>query len=397
MNETILIIDDSYFMITLLETILKDNGYNTLTAKDGATGLEQVQSSFPDLILLDIIMPNLDGYEVCQKLQANDDTRDIPIIFLSAKTEAEDKVKGLQLGGSDYITKPFDKGEVLARVQTHLKIKRLTRDLINTNSVLRENQARLEEDLNAASAIQRSLLPQTAQTNPRLDISWQFRPSEKIGGDIFNLIPIKEDFLEFYILDVSGHGVPAALIAVSVSQALQPHSNLVIKAKSRSSNTTQEINSPDNVLKYLDEEFPIERFDKFFTIFYGVLDFRKGLLSYSNAGHPPAYLIKSNGELLNLEKGGPIIGLQDILPFDMEKIELDTGDKLLLYTDGVTEYENTQHKMYGEKRLLETLHQAREKPCAHLVKDLYNDLLNFGNGAAPKDDISLLAFEFKGP
>jgi sigma-B regulation protein RsbU (phosphoserine phosphatase) len=396
MNETILIIDDSTFMLTLLEAILKDKGYCTLVAKDGTTGLDQARKKLPDLILLDIIMPHMDGYEVCQRLQSSKKTRDIPILFLSAKTETENKIKGLQLGGSDYITKPFDKGEVLARVQTHLKIRRLTQDLLQTNAILRENQKRLEEDLNAASCIQRSLLPQTQETRPQLDIAWKFKPSEKIGGDIFNLMPVEEDFLEFYILDVSGHGVPAALVAVSVSQALQPHSNLVTKGGSGLSKTTREINAPNRVLESLDKEFPIERFNKFFTIFYGFLDLKKGILSYSNAGHPPAFLIRSNGSLINLDKGGTIIGLQGMLPFEMDEEKLEPGDKVLLYTDGVIEYENPEQQMYGQKRLLDALNQSRHHQCAQMVENIYEDLLAFGNGMQPKDDISLLVFEFKG-
>ncbi|NET24845.1 sensor histidine kinase [Okeania sp. SIO1I7] len=122
----ILIVDDSPTHLSVLSKTLKNAGYKVRMAVDGEDALAQVQRHHPDLILLDIEMPKIDGFETCVRLQANQATKGIPIIFMTAIADTENKVKGLSLGAVDYITKPFEEAEVLARVQVHWRLKRLT-------------------------------------------------------------------------------------------------------------------------------------------------------------------------------------------------------------------------------------------------------------------------------
>lgn len=262
MSEKIFIVDDNIVNRRLLAAILAKEGDEFFEAVDGEEVVELAYREISDLVLLDIMMPKKDGYEVCAELKGDDRTANIPVIFPSAKTQAEDKIKGLELGGADYVTKPFDRGEVLARVKAHLKIARLTKEVINANEELLKKQEALDEDLKAAAGIQRSLLPQEPPDAGIVDVAWRFMPCERIGGDIFNMIRLDKTHWGIYMLDVSGHGVPSALVAVSVSQILHPQQGLLLK-KIIKPPPFYEIISPGEVLNLPDREYPIERFNKF--------------------------------------------------------------------------------------------------------------------------------------
>jgi len=394
MQEKILIVDDSPDMRVLLARFLKASGYDIAQAENGEGGLRQVREFKPDLILLDIVMPDMDGYQVCERIKADPDSSDIPVIFLSARSEAADKIKGLEIGGADYITKPFDRGEVIVRIQNQLKIRRLTYELIAANSELTEKQKRLDEDLQAAAGIQQSLLPQKLPQIENLGIAWKFMPSEQIGGDIFNVLRLDEDHLGFYMIDVSGHGVPPALVTFSVSQTLQTHMGYTIR-KRPGSCPDYEIVPPGEVLKALDAEYPWERFEKFLTIIYLIIDLREGNLTYSNAAHPPPILLRADGTLQLLEEGGTIIGLDGILPFEEEQLTLQEKDKILLYTDGIFEVVNGEGEMFGEERFHALVKSLSLMPVDVIVDEIIVAIKNFVSGVKLRDDVSLLGIEFK--
>ena len=346
------------------------------------------------MILLDIVMPGIDGYKVCEILKNDTKTGDIPIIFLSARSEAADKIKGLDIGGSDYITKPFDRGEVMARIENQLKIRRLTHALLKANAELTEKQKHLDEDLKAAAAIQKSLLPQKLLEVEQLDIAWKFMPSAQIGGDIFNVLPLDDHHLAFYMIDVSGHGVPAALVTFSVSQALQPHMGYTVKKKPGCT-PDYEIISPRQVMEALDSEYRWERFEKYLTIIYLIIDLREGKLIYSNAAHPPPVLLRNDGSFTLLEKGGTIIGLEGILPFEEETHRLQEGDKILFYTDGVLDVTNPEGEAFGEKRFYDLARGLCEQSIPAIVEETVAMIQRFAGAQKHPDDVSLLGVGFK--
>ncbi|HQN17982.1 MAG TPA: SpoIIE family protein phosphatase [Syntrophobacteraceae bacterium] len=393
MTEKVLIVDDSGANRLLLGSILKKSGYDITEAVDGQQALERAFDAPPDLILLDIMMPGMDGYEVCAILKKDGRTEDIPIIFLSAKSETADKIKGLEMGGADYVTKPFDKGEVLARVRSQLKIRSLNQRIIQNNKELLEKQRRLEEDLKAAAGIQKSLLPAKVPSIQNVSVVWRFQPCDLIGGDIFNVCRLDQDSMGIYMIDVSGHGVPASLVTVSVSQMLHPESGYLKRIRSDSSGV--EIVSPAEVLVALDREYPLERFDKFFTIVYMVLDTHRELLRYCSAAHPPPVLLRTGGGLELLDKAGTIIGLGGVVPFEEEEIRLAAGDKLILYTDGVLECQNEQGDFYGESRFHSLLQELRDHSVDQILDGVLDSLTAFAGGLSFQDDVSLLGVEFK--
>lgn len=265
------------------------------------------------------------------------------------------------------------------------------------NAQLIEKQRKLDEDLQAAAGIQQSLLPQKLEKRPKieaLDIAWKFKPCETIGGDIFNVIRLDEDHLGFYMIDVSGHGVPPALVTFSISQTLQPHMGYTIRRRPGLS-PDYDIVSPGDVLKALDSEYPWERFEKFLTIIYLIVDVRNGRLIYSNAAHPPPLLLRADGSFELLEKGGTIIGMDGILPFEEEEKPFSPGDKILLYTDGVFEFTDDKGELFGEERFHSLVRNLKGLTIEKVLDEIVLSIENFAQGAKFQDDVSLMGIEFK--
>ena len=275
------------------------------------------------------------------------------------------------------------------------KLKQLNQDLL-------DKQKRLDEDLVAAAEIQKSLLPQKIDSVENLEVAWEFEPCEHMGGDIFNMFQLDDDHWGIYMLDVSGHGVQAAMVTVSVSQFLQPNSGHLLSRKSGKSATAYELRSPAEVLVALDTEFPFERFNNFFTITYLIINTKTGELRYSNAGHPHSIVLRKNETLELLQKGGPAIGMGDLHllsgkqnRFEEGHPQMKPGDKLFVYTDGIVEYENLDGEFYGTDRFYEALKSIQGESVTDIVEHSIKSLMDFGNNAKPQDDITLLGLELK--
>ncbi len=274
------------------------------------------------------------------------------------------------------------------------KLKALNRELL-------EQKKLIDADLVAAGEIQKSLLPRKNFSTDKVDVAWRFMPCEKTGGDIFDIIRIDDDRLAVYMLDVAGHGVPAAMIAVCASQFL--HSLRSSKTE-RTDPGSREVSadSPSRVLNALEKEFPFSRFENFFTVVYLVIDSTTRKVTYASAGHPPPVLLRSKGGLEILEKSGPAIGTGEFNPgagengfFADREIRIEPGDKLFLFTDGVVEYENRNRELYGNGRFFKMLEALKAHPVSETIERCVESLLEFGEGVAPRDDVSLLAIDFK--
>lgn len=270
-----------------------------------------------------------------------------------------------------------------------IKYSQAQQKLMAMNRQLSERQQRLDEDLRAAAGIQRSLLPQSLPAIAGLDMAWRFIPSEAIGGDVFNVFFLDAHHLGIYVLDVSGHGVPAALVTVSVSQTLLPHTGLV-KGINPEVGGGCEITRPRDVMALLDREYPLERFDAFFSMIYIVLDVRDGSFAICNAGHMPALVFRRDGGIEKLKKGGTVIGLGSMVPFDQQEEKLYKGDRLLLYTDGVTDFMNSRQELFGKDRFIRIADALRNRPMQEMVNGIYEGMTAFGDGFPVQDDVSIL-------
>jgi sigma-B regulation protein RsbU (phosphoserine phosphatase) len=254
---------------------------------------------------------------------------------------------------------------------------------------LQRKQIMIDEDLKAAAAIQRSLLPEGNHVLENLQVAWRFNPCERIGGDIFNIQRVDDDQVGLYMLDVCGHGVPAALISVAASQFLAGPRGLLSGGC--------QLTSPETVLNHLDEAFPFERFDSYFSIVCMSIDIRRGTLAYGGAGHPPPVLLRADGDLSLLDYRGPVIGFGAETPYGQKEICLEAGDKIILYTDGLTENRNRNGRAFGRDRFYGMLREFTRRPVGDVVDALHREIHRFLEGVEPDDDISLLGLEYTGP
>jgi sigma-B regulation protein RsbU (phosphoserine phosphatase) len=383
---SVLVVDDNAVNRRILRAILERAGAVVSEAAEGEQALRLVRTVSPDLVLLDIMMPGMDGLQVCGALKGDPTTSDIPVIVVSSLGETADRIRGLSAGAEDYVTKPFDAGEVLARVATHLRIRRLTRSLRELNRELTDRQRRIDEDLRAAAEIQRTLLPRAGASAPRLAFEWLFEPCATIGGDIFDVVSLGAGRTAIYVLDVSGHGVPAALVTVSVSQSLAPMSGIILDPRG-------ELSPPSEVLARLDGEYPFERFDMFFTMSYLTFDAATGLLRYASAGHPPPLLLRPGQRPRPLEEGGTIVGLGVGTTFDEGSVVLEPGDRLALCTDGVIETASPAGELFGGARLDDVLVRGAGLTLPGLRDLVGREVSVYGAGLPAKDDVSLLLVE----
>ena len=376
-KKTVLVVDDAPANLQMVNSILKDD-YKIRVATSGAKALILVKlQPLPDLILLDVVMPEMDGYEVCGILKATPEVRDIPVIFLTGKTEADDETKGFDMGAVDYIHKPFLAAVVKARVHTHLMLReareQLSRQLIAINS-----------ELEMARKIQLAILPHATPKIVGLEIAACFVPMGSVAGDFYDFLVVDEKHVGILIADATGHGLPAALIASMLQMALA----------AQSAHATQ----PARVLAGLNQALYGKFTTHFVTAAYIFLDMELGAMKYAGAGHPPLLLWRaSTRKTAELEENGMVLGLFGDATYDEIEVTMEPGDKVVLYTDGILEASNSSQELYGAdrfKRFLETNSSLGKGEFSEAL--LYELSLWSGQprGQGQKDDITLLTVDF---
>ena len=389
---TVLVIDDSAAIRLLINTYLCEGGYRVIEAADGEAGLKACQTQSIDLILLDISMPGMGGFSLCARLQSDKQFRSIPIIMVSSSDDGESKVRAFELGSVDYILKPVAKGELLARIHTHLTISRLTASLQKANKELLTQQQQLLLGLHAAADLQKHLLPKKpVQDCKSLHFTSYYKPHQELGGDIYNVQRLDSEHLAIYILDVSGHGFPAAMMTVLATQALS--GSTAMTKKSGADGEVERIASPKDVVRELNAEFPIARFNCYMTIVYLLFNTREESFRYCCAGHPPPVQVTEGGNITFLDAGGPPAGMDGT--WEEGEGHLDSGDRLFFYTDGFTEYRDEEGNFYGQQRLFDSMLSGYELSLEAATQHIVKELKQFGNQLDGDDDMTLLAVEKK--
>jgi sigma-B regulation protein RsbU (phosphoserine phosphatase) len=416
---SLLVVDDSEANRDLLSRRLQRKGYSVTVAEGGRRALELIAQQRFDLVLLDIIMPDLNGMEVLQTVRQTWSAADLPVIMVTAKDESEDIVEGLKSGANDYVTKPLDLPVVLARVQTQLSLKRAVdqikqlehdlglrnRELEATNGQLAAaNQElvaaneRMRRDLKAAAKIQKALLPSAVPNNTGANFAWLFKPCTELAGDTLNVFPLGDDYVGMYVLDVVGHGVAAALLAVAVSHALSPMGSSSLLWEGEEGNGRRVV-SPAEVAAQLNRAFPWDSAaEQFFTLVYGVLNLRTWEWRYVSAGHPePIRLARGAAAPERLTgSGGPPIGLGEE-GYQERVVALQPGDRLYLYSDGVPEAMNAAGLPFGAERMMAALAANRGHALTDCVASLWQAVEAWCDGAGLHDDVSLVSLEIADP
>ena len=380
-RSVVLAVDDAPVNLMVIKGALR-NEWQLLTAENGeqalkiATGKPQ-----PDLILLDIMMPGMDGYEVCRRLKADPATMNIPIIFVTAKNDGVSEEQGLQLGAIDYISKPINAAVLRVRVRNHIKLK-----LYQT--ALEEARRQAQKDLEAAATIQRTLLPTQAEVaipgDPGAHLCWSCTPCEEVGGDLVAIFPWDNEHTIFYLLDVTGHGPKAAMITFAAAQFLLPSPHNL---------STLPFLVPAAMIQQLEQAFPLERFESFFTIIYGVLRHSSRTLTFCNAGQPTPLLLTERQPPRPLAaSNGSLVGMGLNQGIKEEKLILTGQDRLLFYTDGLIDVLAPDGQRFGETLWpRQQLELSRLTGARELVAGCNAMVSNFRRDTPLADDLTILA------
>jgi sigma-B regulation protein RsbU (phosphoserine phosphatase) len=370
--ESILLVDDNPTNLQVLFQTLEGVGCKLLIAKNGEMALSIAGKALPDLILLDIMMPDIDGYEVCRQLKANPATSGIPIIFLSALGDTEDKVKGLQLGAVDYVTKPFQPDEVIARVNTHLTIHRLKREV-------ESQKDQLEHELEVVSEVQRKLLPKQLPVIDGFKLGVHYETSRYAGGDYYDILKLPDNCWGFLIADAEGHSAPAAVLMAMTCALFRAYPGSAA--------------DPAEVIHYLNEHLCKVADPSFMTALYAFYDANAYTMRIARAGHPLPMVFR-NSDKKAVELTCPGVYPLGIEPYEIEipvtETKLEPGDRFLIYTDGLTERFDMEGKSYGEERLLKLLAIDSSDDPLGVIEAIMADVEQFAGERPADDDQALL-------
>jgi sigma-B regulation protein RsbU (phosphoserine phosphatase) len=367
----VLLVDDAKANLDILVEGLKSDHKLSL-ALNGEMALQIAVRTPPDLVLLDIVMPGLDGYEVCRRLRQMPETAEVPIMFLSSLEEVQNKTRGFEAGANDYLTKPFEMLEVKARVRSLLKAKAY-------NDAAKEQIA---SELRVAREIQMGMLPHdfaAVEHAYRVGLGAVLEPAREVGGDLYGICAAGPERLVIFLGDVSGKGIPASMF--------------MVRAISLARLLAREIAEPERILARLNDELAADNPSGMFVTFLcGVFEPRSRRLALANAGHCRPVLLPADGAARwAVEHLGTALGFEPSLEFKRTDLSLHEGDGLILYTDGVTEAFNPEEECYGSERLLADAGAVAGQSARAMTAGLLQKVRAFAGTAAQADDIAILA------
>jgi serine phosphatase RsbU (regulator of sigma subunit) len=377
-QKLILIVDDTPLNIGVISGALKDS-YKTKVATNGEKALALASAEEkPDLILLDIMMPGIDGYEVCCRLKADPATSEIPVIFLTGQTSAEDETRGFEVGAVDYVHKPFSPAVVKARVRSHILLR-------EARAQLASQLLALNTELEMARQIQLSILPHSIPKLAGLEIAAHFLPMTSVAGDFYDFIQINDKHIGILIADVSGHGLPSALIASMIQVALT----------GQAGNASE----PAKVLLGLNRALCGKFTHNFVTAAYIYADLENSLMRYAGAGHPPVLQWRnSTGKTTQVLENGLVLGMFEDASYNALEFPLEPGDRYILYTDGILEAANSAQEQFGADRFMRFIENHNHLAADRFSKRFLDELSRWSSQTTEQgqqDDITLLVIDFK--
>lgn len=402
-EKRVLLVDDDAAVRAIPALLLRKWGYQVVEACDGQQALDILSVERIGLVISDWVMPNVTGIDLCRRIRERNSEQYTYLILCTSKGEKSDLIEGMEAGADDFLVKPISKEEMRVRVRAGERVLELerglaerNRELQGINTQLQTAYEHIESDLRAAAWMQANLLPSPSLKAQNIASEWRFKPSSYVAGDIFNIFPLDERQMGFYLLDVSGHGVPAAMLSVTLSMVLSPEAAGASPLKRYNAAAGAfDAATPEEVVKHLNQRFQ-SKDDRYFTMLYGVIDHCTGDLEITQAGHPNPVLIRGGRELCVLGEGGAPVGLWPDMEFDTIRERLGPGDRLVLYSDGVIECANLQGELFGEPRLLECLSKTASQPLDQMLAEVESAMERWHGSREYEDDVSLLALEFTG-
>ena len=380
----ILVVDDNEMNRDLLARRLARLGFNVDMADGGHSGLEMILSGNYKLVMLDIMMPDIDGLTVLKRTRETYSKTELPVIMATAKDEGSDVAEALSLGANDYVTKPLDFKVVRARVENVLGYAQAVSELTETNE-------RMNRDLEAAALVQASLLPSEPVDIEGAEFIWQYRPCDELAGDGLNVFKRDNEHVAMYVMDVSGHGVASSLLSVSVTH----HLSQMIKTKLAAEQDTSSganIISPASLASNLNTLFPMESVGRhYFTFLYGVLNVKTRTFRFVSAGSPGPLVVHADGSVEVHDVPAVPIGMFPDSEYEDTIIELQQGDRLYLHTDGLYEERNPEtREQFGRDRMCNELCAAAAGPFGSSLDGLFQSITAWRGSDLLSDDIAVL-------
>ncbi|MCF7982770.1 MAG: SpoIIE family protein phosphatase [Thiohalocapsa sp.] len=390
----VLVIDDAPDVRIYVRALLRKWGYEAVLASNGAEGLERMRQGGIRLVICDWMMDGMSGPEVCAAIRREDFGHYVYVMLLTGRTEDTDLVYGLDSGADDFVGKPFDAQVLRARLQVGVRILGLEETLAEQNRRLQEHHdeldrayTQIQNDLAAAARIQRESLPVSDDSIAPLCAGWLFLPAAKISGDSFHFFPVSQEEVGFYHLDVSGHGIPAALLSTSLSRSLVPHTGVGTPAG--------DYLVPADFLTTLNHELcsPDGEVTNYATVVYGVLDKYTGEGRLASAGHPQPMLLRSDGSVESLTAGGLPVGMFEAAQYEAQRFRLYPGDRLITYSDGITDCFNADGQAFDIDHFQSLLVRHRHCTAAEMAEELRRSVTAWRGETEFEDDISVLVIE----
>ena len=371
----VLCIDDSRLNRAFIIKILSPLNITVDEAENGIAGLEMLGKNSYDLILLDIVMPEMDGFGFLREFNREAREQFIPVILMTGLDDLNSKIKGLSTGADDYLLKPLNEQELIARVFSLLRLK-------NANAELFEKNRLIKRELEAAKKIQQYIIPSDFSFIDYPVISGVYKPIEDIGGDFFDCYKIDSEKCAFLIADVTGHGIPAALT--------------MTMAKMLFSMNAPRFEKSGSLMKEINRQIKGTLLDtQYITAFYLIYDRASERLTYSNAGHTRALLFReSKNQVIALDSYGLFIGISDDTEYEEKNAPVNRGDRLFIYTDGITEAKNSTGEDFGELRLAKFIRENSSLKGENFCSELMDAITQYTSGTPINDDIAFLNIEF---
>ena len=403
----VLVVDDSRLQRRILVASLKKWGFEVVEAESGEAAMEICKADTPDLILSDWMMPGMNGLEFCRAFRSRSSDDYAYFILLTSKSEKNEVAEGLDAGADDFLTKPVSSDELRARISAGERILRMQRELSEKNRIVSETLGELQrvydaidKDLIQARKIQESLVPELTKDFGSSSVSLLLKPCGHIGGDLVGMFSPGVNRIGFYSIDVSGHGITSAMMTARLGGYLSSNYFDQNVGMEKRFNRFYALRQPEEVASLLNARLIADTgIEEYFTMAYCIADLRSGVVKMVQAGHPHPLLLRKNGELEFIGKGGVPVGLVPDIGYSQEEFTMEHGDRLLLFSDGFTEARLEDGSMLEPEGLLDLIHKCGPGQSGkEFLDDLYWHLTQvMSKEHGLEDDVSATLFEYQGP
>ncbi|PNQ53928.1 response regulator, partial [Vibrio agarivorans] len=393
---SILLVDDSKTVLCYISSALQKQGYEVITVDNGDDALQTLKDREDiQFVISDLMMPGISGVELCRKLKSNFLSRYIFFVLLSSKNDQNSVIKGMDSGADDFIDKKTSVGELQARIRAGFRTLSLHNMLMARNQELDSAYQMIQKDLDAASELMEQLLP-TEEHIHSARFNYAYLPCSKIGGDMLGYIELDDEHVAFYLFDVSGHGISAALMAFSIQQTLSQKNKTESITLDWSEEGTR-IRQPEEVVERLNRRYQQNSQSQiYFTIEYAILNTKKGQLQYCTAGHPKFIWQKKYDKFEQIGDDNFMVGMLEPMIYQSGRLQMEPRDTLWFFSDGLLEARKDK-SLFGMDRLIMAIERAQEKSHKNQANVVLEEVQKWQNKAEMEDDVSLLRVSWLGP